>query len=903
MSSSFLSMENANAFLESNLPLLQKFLSLTAREIGNLDLDWHSGTVNRNSSITQLLVDNNLCRISDETATLTRAGTIFLGRTLLDYDSLLSPDQNKGAAYSIISKLKVGKNSGIFSAEHSILKHRVIIKIIRPGAAENLIESLQLLGRLDTKSKVVKPIDYFKLNVRDIVGQQVLLDSVVFPMVEGISFREFLSQQSYHLNSHVALSFVRQVGGALLDLEILGAYHGDLHDENIIVEETVNGELIFHLIDVSFGSMGSFTFEECKNGDLSNFKMHVWRLLGLQKSFLPNMSLRKFLGTRQFLTVTSILTQSNTTFNQLMSLLGNSLEYESFLESRKTFLNSRFSQPTTFRLQRYEEITDPSAAAKLFVPFSEIMAKVSEFSNVYMSGNRGSGKSTYLAALGCFPSAAEPSVDFRDIFGIYFPCRQGEFKALSAVFNKEERQTLSRTVTVLVVKIVRRTLEIIASAIAFKKVHRPSSYEELRTFLNRFVPLPGIVSVADDVLPEIQNFVSTMVRVEMELLASFNLSNRGNFANVELATLIPFFSIIRTSFTELSSSRFHILFDDAGYPNLPRNVQQVLCDLMLLSNPIFCIKFSAEKFTFAFESTEHKTLENGHDYFEHDVLHLLFIGSSSARLARAELEKYFRRIVEQRLEYFGYKSKSIVSYLGDNESIAEQLVGLLASGRRDARYAGWTAVWNIADRTPRNLLEIVSEIFAYGEVNAESEPLTISLKIQDKAIRTISDKRLQSLSQIAGYIKVGHEKISLGRRLFEVTTAIGSIFKTYLKAEAGKDRKRQHLAIERNDLSDLGTEAKEILERLISFGVLDDSKAEFARDDGVKKPIYVLNRIYCPAFGIIYRRDEHLRLSRLKFEMLLLAPEQFSRVGTKRLSGSLPDSSVTDDFFGYKDHE
>jgi hypothetical protein len=175
----------------------------------------------------------------------------------------------------------------------------------------------------------------------------------------------------------------------------------------------------------------------------------------------------------------------------------------------------------------------------------------------------------------------------------------------------------------------------------------------------------------------------------------------------------------------------------------------------------------------------------------------------------------------------------------------------------------------------------------------------VAMRDQDRAIRTISEKRLESLSQISGSISIRGRVVSLGRHLFETTAAIGSTFRKYLKADAKRQRTRQHLAIERNDLGDLSSEAELVLRRLITFGVLDAGKAGFARDDEMKKPIYVLNRIYCPAFAIGYRRDDHLRLSAGKMELLLLDPQRFMRDGTRRLRedrGGGPD-----DLFGYRD--
>ena len=103
------------------------------------------------------------------------------------------------------------------------------------------------------------------------------------------------------------------------------------------------------------------------------------------------------------------------------------------------------------------------------------------------------------------------------------------------------------------------------------------------------------------------------------------------------------------------------------------------------------------------------------------------------------------------------------------------------------------------------------------------------------------------------------------------------------------------MAVERNDLTEIAEEADIVLRRLVTFGVLDAGKSAYARDDEVKKPFYVLNRIYCPAFSIAYRRDDHLRLSKRKIEMLLIEPERFMQEGTRRLQND--PRRGTDDMF------
>ncbi|PKB14104.1 protein kinase-like protein [Novosphingobium kunmingense] len=791
-----------------------------------------------------------------------------------------------------------GKNSIVVEARHRLLGTNVVLKLVRPGAATDIRHSVRMLSGLRSDSAIVAPQDFLEVIAKDALGKPVRLHCLVFPFIEGITFREFLQQANHHLNSQVAISFARQIGRALAELEELGAYHGDLHDGNIMVDQHAKGGIRFRIVDISFGAMGSLPFEVCRNNDLANYKQHIWRLLRAQRASVPNMSIRKYIGTRHYLKIMDVLSPGSQSFATVCRALQDDGGYASYVLAKEAFVTEKFETPVSFRLQRYEEIIDPSVAVELFVPFEQLMEKIRDYGNIYVSGNRGSGKSTYLASLAFFPNASSDVVDFRQTFGVYFPCRQGEFAPLATRSDWDGALDRRLITGIMIVKIIRRTLEIISAGVSAKELREPTQLAALRQLLGQFVPAPGIVSVESDIQTELENLVSTMVRVEMDEVARIPDAFVGP-GEREPRVLMQFFSLVRDAFPDLISTRFHLLFDDAGAPYVPRNVQAVINDLMLSSNPLFCVKLSAEKLTFDFKNSSGKALENGQDYVEHDISQILFIGSAgSGGLARRELERYFRRIIEQRLIHFQYQSSDITDYLGDQQISVERLQDLLSRQAHGAYYAGWSTVWNIADRTPRNLLEIVSEIFVVSNIDRKEAPRVASTRDQDRAIRTISEKRLESLSQISGTIIIDGQRVSLGRRLFEVTSALGSTFRKYLRAEADKRRKRQYLAIERNDFADLTSEAETVLRRLITFGVLDAGRSGFARDDVLKKPFYVLNRIYCPAFSIGYQRDAHLRLSKGKLEMLLLSPAAFAKQGTSRLRQG--DDSMPD-LFDYRD--
>jgi len=397
--------------------------------------------------------------------------------------------------------------------------------------------------------------------------------------------------------------------------------------------------------------------------------------------------------------------------------------------------------------------------------------------------------------------------------------------------------------------------------------------------------------------------LGTLRKVELDLQSLTPLQNADALPQLTPRHLKQFFEVIRESYPRLSQAQFHVLFDDSGTPYVPEAVQSAICDLMIASNSLYCIKVSAEKNSFLFDTTEGKSLEVGHDYFEHDISYNLVLGASGSGLTIEQLETYFRKIVEERLKEFKYKSTDIEDYLGDHKGNHQQIMHRVLLRSRKPFYFGWTTVWNIADRTPRNLLELVSEIFAAAKISRNTEPFEALPKDQNRAIVSISERRLSALSQFAGSFKLNGSKHSLGRQLHQVTATLGSVFHTYLvdqreRVEDGSQPK-QYLAVERNDVTELSSEADLLLQNLITYGVLDASRALMARDDKIKKPLYVLNRIFCPAFRIGYSRDENLKLSVGKFEQLLLSPRDFKKSGTGRLKRLDADDTAVPDLFSY----
>lgn len=895
-----ITVSNVNKVILDSTNLITAIKSGTIEnDIQELNIDWNSLVVNNAAKVFSNFVDDGY--IDRDTSQLTTKGLLFFGRICIDFEeqAMNSIIDNK---YRVIKLVHSGKNSASFLATHEVLGTKLIIKLLRPGAAKNVKGSLRVIANGGQFSNLIQPIDFFNTKLADVYGKELDIECIAFPYVKGITLGQFLKKEPQPLNAHTIATFIKQVSYALAHLEAIGAYHGDLHEENIVVNFSESGNLTFSIIDISFGILGSVDPSECRDNDLAYFRQHIWNLLSAQQEFLAKMSIRKYLGANIFHIISQVMSPELKTFTAIKSLFERNAAYEAYKLKKQKFLDQKFTPPGLFKLQRYEEIIDPEVALKLFAPFPELMDSISQFANIVVSGNRGSGKSTYLAALAFFPRVEESVIDFRQTFGIYFPCRQGEFRLMSPDIVDYDLISTRRVKHVMIIKIIRRTLESLAEGIECKKLKEPRDFDKLKNLLSGFLRDGEIISLDTEIVSEIRNLVSIMVRIEMKELDNLFDSKKSALSKhlSSEVELMEFFKALRETFSEISNAKFHLLFDDAGHPNIPHQTQYVLNDLIISSNPIFCVKLSIERYTYEFSTTMSKQLESGHDYYEYDISRTFFSGGKTFGLSAEALQEYNFNIVKKRLEYFEYKSSDIVDYLGDKGHKYDAFVNSLATGKRNAYYNGWSMVWQLADRTPRNLLELISEIFSVGNVDKSTIPEIIPARSQDRAIRSVSEKRLKSLSQISGKVKVGTKTLSLGKRIFEITSVIGSAFKIYLKSEAGKPRKDQYLALERNDSDSLSQDAEILLREMIRYGVLDESRLDVARDDQVKKSIYILNRIYCPTFAIGIRRDQHLRLSKVKFEEVFLNPNNFIKAGTKRLSQQDPteEQSKINDLFG-----
>ena len=799
---------------------------------------------------------------------LTSKGINAFVRSRLDFETLMA---NRIERYKLENILGVGTESVVFCASHITLGTRFAIKLFTNPDAESAFH--QVTDGLKTRhsgtmSGIVLPIDEFQLPVKTLSGDELQLQCAVFPLVEGVTLRKFCEIES-PLSPYFISDLIRQLTLSLKELESIGICHGDLHLDNILVDQRSDGTVAFKIVDISGKSSEDAPSDfECFRGIL----VHVLSMLPLRK-----MSLQKHLGPRLYCTVEDILRDRADSFSALLSRIEADVPYKEYERQRSQFIKEQFRSGEALGLFKHEELVDSTVARQMFVPYESFFRDFSLFGNAILYGNRGSGKSSYMASLAYYPSANSHIVSPETSLGILFACRQGEFRQYFSASDAELSANILYLRHLLLTKIVRKTCKLfcdllstdsrtsfeLAPLVSFLRLAYPQIFFQLEG-LSRWEALDSIYQ--------------TLVRHETEL-QQFILQPDTTRRNLPLGaeSLANFFSAIRQTFDRFFSSRFFILFDDAGTPNIPPAIQRAINDLLISRNSIFCVKVSSERNSYDDRDSTGTAVEVSHDVALFNLSEVYYVPSGISP-DRGQLRDYFRKLVNLRLK--NYEAIDIAAYLGEVPVKTTALVSKLATDQpKSAYYAGWEIVWQLANSNPRILLELISGIFTYSGITSGSKPDIIPLPVQDECIRSFSENRLRALKYLPGRMTLLGKPVGTGQQIFSIATTFGKISRQRLRDDAKNMNKRpkrkrfsEMLAIEVDKGSDLPTEPNEVLKQLVRFGVFDDCRLITAWDDQKKKPLFLFNRIYTPALGMSFRRDIHWRVSANRLSHFLLRP-------------------------------
>jgi tRNA A-37 threonylcarbamoyl transferase component Bud32 len=807
-----------------------------------------------------------------------------------------------GRAYDIKKLIGVGATSYTFLAEQSGTHRDRALKIFIPGTVDydRLDEAVRKRARIHPDVAIPEIFDVGQVTIKFPDGRTHDTCCVAIGYVsDSQTFAEFLKSQE-NLSPKVFQRFVERVGGALAAIESVGLRHGDLHERNILAVGGTSGGGThdFRVIDF-IGVPSTSSAEMDVASDLENFRNHLLRAAVIACERYPGCSARLLIGENVFRVLEGLRNDAYKSFGDLL---------EDYQRPRQSIPQGYFDtpRPQPFEWLRVEFIPSAEWLYRLFQPDPSRFDTIARFGNTWLSGPRGCGKSHYLRVLAFHPDViarAEQDAelasklqtikyDFKTAFGILFACRLGEFKPFipeaigNHTFDVSTQMFLKH---ILILKIWNRTLQTIREGLTFLSesartpiLSTPVNFRALVEFLQEKL---GTIAVIDG--PEAESIFVQCLAVcsarENSAVAVWPYPDRRkNVRALNESDLDEFFQVIKTTFPELSATRFYILVDDASYGHIHFEMQKVLNSLVRAVQANHCFKITCEKYMYTLDTADGRAIDPRHEVTYVDLGE---VSTKAQRETAVDLSEYMARVIDSRLAAAGYKS-DIRAILGQSQDVREFLSALSIPGSRrpkkgekrggrpprpKAYYAGWNIVWSIAHGSVRTLLELVEHIFRTSK--ASKETTAILPKAQDTAVRSYSNRQYKALWMLPGAI----DGEPIGPRLQGVISAIGEMSRQYLERyDTGEEgRWYETISLERLDRGPLPDIAQNILYELVKYGLLLDEGITFSRAQFGLLPRYDLNKIFAPAFQTTYRVRNHIYVSHERFIELLVKPDKF----------------------------
>ena len=781
--------------------------------------------------------------------------------------------------YTLQKPLGTGSTSITFKAKREKTGRDVALKIFKPGILDHvdLGEKIKRISKLKSKYLVV-PDDY-----GDFKWDSLNLRYLEMEYIDGESLNDFLKSNVNVNLDYFLRNFILDVGQTLIEVKDGGFNHGDLHAGNILVveDELSKGQKIFHFKFYIIDFIGINSSEEFREFELTDFDYYKENLLKIIRKYAitPSGGIDRWkLGERFFYLYENLVKNKYTSFKGVIDALSAELPKPNQLAITK--------RPFTYLIFEQYDPVDPLWLRR-FQPERDIYMYFTDFCQLICSGTRGCGKTIYLRSLSFVPKLIRLSEEkqwsdtkdkiayLKGIFGIYFPCRQGEFKNFSEKSYKFTFETQLLIKHIFIFKIIRRTMSLIEEAYSEKVFTSEPKVNLILKFLSSYL-LRDIALTAIARETPFQELTSNLRNEENYCLDILGREEKypPQSRLLNETVLIEFFRVVKEAVSELSNIKFYIIFDDVSDPQVSFEAQKILNCLLSCHNEVYCCKFSTEKYAYTYQDMYGKALQLQHDYTYVD---LSWLGLSPYdKYSDTLYEQYLEKIVNKQLEIGGYP-KQIKDYLENLPYPHQELINLLARrDQKDVKFAGWKLVVQLSSKTVRDGLSLCEAVFReYTEQFPKKfEGLKkgedkITIDIQDRAIRKYSREAYANLVNIE----------YMGEKIFNIVRSFGAVSQRYLSREVTREegRKYEVITIERRDSKELSEEAKERLRKLIRYSVFIDRGLSFSREEIGLVQKFTLHKKFTPALMTTYREREHLRLSKEQLERLLLQPDEFKK--------------------------
>lgn len=802
--------------------------------------------------------------------------------------------------YKLEEEIGRGNIGVVYRAHHKDIEDlKAAIKIIPP---ENLKDGweveLKKVGLLDNKSQVVQ---YKNHNAEILDGVPYIC--IFWQYVDGDNLEKYAEKYS----DNITLTFVELLINQILDLFIAmkekGIIHGDLHEGNILIEHSQSqrypGEAAIKVTD--FGIGGSRNRLEPKNDyaqlafichNLLEKYIEPYRLNGenrfvydkLVEDFLP----KKILEDNQI--VGDFVREPRNLLTHLENIRN---DYRSEAASKPIFLPLKHP----FDYLSCEEMGNSFEAMQTlysenFPGYNTLLQKT----NTILTGPRGCGKTTIFRNLSLktqlLGGKKGDIEDLDDYVGIYYHCSDlyFAFPYLTDNISETDRRIIIQFFNLAILCEVLDTV-IIAKNNLFSKTKRPSNFDELQEYIQKYFPSYRITQTGIPGLDHMIDFVN-IKKEETKTLMEMGKQDQLPKPFLPLDFIRNICQILQRTLPWLKGRAIYIFLDDYSLPRISKSIQETLHDFILHRYSECFFKISTESITTFYPyDSKGKLIEETREY---DIIDL---GAQFLSASDEAKNIFLKGVINNRLEntkdiYYDYQN--VETILGISNRAYNQLARDIREKKagKQVHYYGWDVIIDLCSGDIVNILRLIRDIITlsggpekFSELNGISIPIR-----EDKQDRAIRETGNDFLSRIEAVPNIGED-------LRKIADAFGTVANWYLRNRNSKNQAQnppwQAFRLEVRDTpyfedslleeakkkynidNNVTTEKLELLYKdLIRYGIfLRDIRGKGQR--GTVIPRLYLRRLLIPTFLLTPSKRDSVGVEVGEFFMLLSNPEEF----------------------------
>lgn len=673
--------------------------------------------------------------------------------------------------------------------------------------------------------------------------------------------------------------FLKDMLSFIDDMERNNVQHGDLHANNILVEDRSDqlggDDYAFRITDFGVATASSDSRSKNDYDQLALLLRQLLSKVNYQEEIPRNKYAFNFLND-QFLA--SYLAEKDTTREPLARQTRKLYER---LEQIDNDFNRRQKEKdedqseliTPFGYLSCEQIGESHSLLKALYSDSFLGLPIIESrNNLVLTGPRGCGKSTVFKSLSLRHRSLITSDNPGDIryIGIYYRCDDlyWAFPRYKLPERKDAYDIPMHYLTATLISEMLVTLQMWAN--------RHYKDEFLRREKSISDDIWNILGFERPKEPGADSFRFICSYLQKQRLRAQKKQRFAHEPDVPIKgyfgpeVLLKVCNLLTSNFTFLHAKPFYFFIDDYSIPKIKEDLQRNLNRLLMQRTSYAFFKLSTESpVSYALSDIDGKAYVEGREFT------LLNLGLVYLCANNSEKSQFIEDIFERRFKAIpGYPVKTIEQLIGSYNVPSYNKMGLMIREGKKPDIWGKQILCELCSGDIFYIIRLVGKMVSKVGDREALEKIKqypkIKENIQKGAIRDEAGYFLRNLLGIEG-----------GKKLVEVVTAFGNVAHSYLKFRNSKNEENNppYLAsrIEPYEELSLNPEAQKIYNELLRYSLFIEDPRGKSRRGKVVSRLY-LRRALLPHFNLTFSKRDSIGLENWEIEKLLLEPKEFEKI-------------------------